>query len=146
MRLLKSVDKWLFSKLSFLKPDKRMCDEFCNISKNIFFYRTPPVAVSEVIHCFTYDIKYSQNFNFPVLKSRLQDNFWGASTHACINQFKFFLLQLKNQRSGWKKHMSLLYYFSFQRWRFEVKETLFFFEQKSKLKSETESEIKIPRF
>ena len=57
MRSLKSVDKWLFSKLSFLKPDKRMCDEFCNISKNTFFYRTPPVAVSDVIHCFTYDIK-----------------------------------------------------------------------------------------
>ena len=32
--------------------------EFCEISKNTFFYRTPQVAASFCIHCFPRDIAY----------------------------------------------------------------------------------------
>ena len=39
--------------------------EFCEISKNTFFYRTPPVATSEIIEVYiSNDAAYKPNKNY----------------------------------------------------------------------------------
>ena len=74
----------------------------------------------------------TQNFNFLSLKSLSQCQFWG--TCADITKFSNFLVQLKNQRPGRKTVCDfLLCLFWKELWRFKVKESVLFVEQKYKL-------------
>ena len=66
----------------------------------------------------------SQNFDFP--------SFWAASTHADINKFWNFLLQINNQRSG-NKSVFCFSIILFLKGTFKVKESTLLVEQKYKL-------------
>ena len=62
--------------------------EFCEISKNNFFYATPPVAVSVTLFFIDFkfisgiNVCFSNHFDFNIGSSKLQIR---ASIHRCIN-------------------------------------------------------------
>ena len=71
---------------------------------------------------------------FSKFKKCLQVTFWGAATHADIIEFSNFLFQLKNQCLGAKLCVAFqLFWFWKELWRFKVKVSMLFVEQKYKL-------------